>query len=387
MRDKLAAFQQSRAGQFLKKVMDDRAPNLAVLLAWGALTTMFPLILGILAIAGFVLRDQQRVDQLSSTLFSIMPQEAAGTLTQILASTRESAGAASVISVLLLLFSGSSFFANMAMVFDLAYHVDDRNFVVQRVVAVVMLIIVTALILVSTTAYGLGNLIGSVPIGVPVGGPVLGRAVGWSISILSAIVMFLLLYKILPNKPQGWRQTVPGALLATVLFFLILQVFPLYLAIFGKGFQAYAAFGVFLLVMFWAYLLGLVLTAGAELNAFLEEPGRSTALAETTARAQKGQVQMEQSSGAVETVAAGSASTGGQEPNAPRRRGGFFGPANAPSAQPTPSSTNAASGGREAAPRVGIGGRLIGLVGLLGAAFLLSRNPPPATQGQDASRA
>ena len=38
MREKLAAFQNSRAGQFLKKVMDDRAPNLAVLLAWGTLS-------------------------------------------------------------------------------------------------------------------------------------------------------------------------------------------------------------------------------------------------------------------------------------------------------------------------------------------------------------
>jgi hypothetical protein len=39
MRQKLDAFQNSRAGHFLKKVMDDRAPNLAVLLAWGTLNT------------------------------------------------------------------------------------------------------------------------------------------------------------------------------------------------------------------------------------------------------------------------------------------------------------------------------------------------------------
>jgi hypothetical protein len=40
MRQKLDAFQNSRAGHFLKKVMDDRAPNLAVLLAWGTLNTL-----------------------------------------------------------------------------------------------------------------------------------------------------------------------------------------------------------------------------------------------------------------------------------------------------------------------------------------------------------
>jgi membrane protein len=374
MREKLAAFQQSRAGQFVKKVMDDRVPNLAVLLAWGTLNTLFPLVLGMLAISGFVLRDPQRLDQLTGALFSLAPGQAATTLRDILTSTRESAGAASVISVLLLLFSGSNFFANMQMVFNLAYHVEDRNFLVQRVLAVIMLLIATALLLVSTTAYGLGSAIGSLPIAVPVG-PVLGRIVGWSVSIVSAIVLFLLLYKLLPNRPQGWKQTLPGALLATVLFFAILQVFPLYLALFGRGFQAYAAFGVFLLMMFWVYLLGIVLVLGAELNVFLEEPGRSTALAETKAKAEKGQVATQQAPGAVETVASGSAAAGGQEPSAPSRsRNPFKPPAPAvePAAQasaPQPAQPPAGSA------RPGIGGRIIGLVGLLGAAFLLSRQP------------
>src|SRR5919198_6315593 len=166
MGDKLKAFQQSRAGQFLKKVQDDRVPNLAVLLAWGTLQTLFPLVLGMLAVSGFVLRDPQRLDQLSGALFSLAPGQAATTLRDILTTTRESAGAASVLSVLLLLFSGSNFFANMEMVFNLAYHVEDRNFIWQRLIALVMLVVVTALVLVSTTAYGLGNVIGSLPIGV-----------------------------------------------------------------------------------------------------------------------------------------------------------------------------------------------------------------------------
>ena len=276
----------------------------------------------------------------------------------------------------------------MQMVFNLAYHVEDRNFILQRVLAVIMLLIATALLLVSTTAYGLGNAVGSLPIAVPVG-PVLGRVVGWSISIVSAILMFLLLYKILPNKPQGWRQTLPGALLATVLFFLILQVFPLYLALFGRGFQAYAAFGVFLLLMFWVYLLGIVLVLGAELNAFLEEPGRSTALAEAKARAEKGQVATQQAGAGVQAQATGTGAAGGQEPNAPPTRSRSpFGPRR-PAPEAAPSQASSQPTGQpapaSAAGRPSLGGRLIGLIGLLGAAFLLSRRPPsaePAPRGR-----
>ena len=163
MGDKLKAFKESRAGQLLKKVQDDRVPNLGVLLAWGTLNTLFPLFLGMLAISGFVLRDPQRLNQLSDSLFSLAPQQAATTLRDILTTTRDSAGAASIVSVALLLFSGSNFFANMQMVFNLAYHVEDRNFILQRVVAIIMLLIVTALALVSTTAYVLGNAIGRCP--------------------------------------------------------------------------------------------------------------------------------------------------------------------------------------------------------------------------------
>jgi hypothetical protein len=65
--------------------------------------------------------------------------------------------------------------------------------------------------------------------------------------------------------------------------------------------------------MFWLYLLGLVLVAGAELNAFLEEPGRATALAASKARAEKGQAEVHQAGGTVEAEATGTAWAGGEE--------------------------------------------------------------------------
>jgi YihY family inner membrane protein len=244
-------------------------------------------------------------------MFGALPYEAAQTLQGILTTTRENAGAAGILSLALLLLTGTNFFANMQMVFNMAYHVEDRNILMQRVIALIMFVLVTALLLVSTTAYGIGNLIGSLPIAVPVG-PILGRIVGWLISIVSALAMFLLLYKILPNRSQGWKQALPGALAAAVASSVILQVFPLYAKLFPPN-QAYAAFGVFLVLLFWLYLLGLVLVGGAELNAFLEEPGRSTALAASKARAEKGQVDMRQEGAAIKAEASGMGWAGSDE--------------------------------------------------------------------------
>jgi membrane protein len=288
LKAKLEAFQRSRPGLFVTKVMDDQAPNLAALLAWGTLSAILPLLLGVLSVAGIILRDPQRLDEVYSTLLVLVPTQAAGPLGDALQSVREaSAAPAGILAIVLLLVNGSSFFSNMSSVFDQVYHVESRNFIMQRAVAGVMLVITTILVVIATLAAGLTSLIGNVPLGLPIG-PVLAKVVGWSISILSAFLFFVLIYKVLPHAKQGWRDVAPGTLLSSALLLAISQIFPLYVALFPPN-HAYAVFGVFLVFTFWLYLLGFVLVLGAELNAFLLQPAPSVAHAEATAQAQRGQ--------------------------------------------------------------------------------------------------
>ena len=91
-----------------------------------------------------------------------------------------------------------------------------------------------------------------------------------------------------------------------MLFFVILGVFPIYVSLFPPN-QAYAVFGVFLVFTFWLYLLGFVFVLGAELNAFLQEPARTVALAEATRNAQQGHAEFQQQPGQVEAQAKGTA--------------------------------------------------------------------------------
>lgn len=374
LKAKLAAFQRSRWGLFFKKVMDDRAPNLAALLAWGTLSAILPLILGVLSLAGLILRDPQTLDKVWSTMLEVVPPEAAKPLGDALEGMRQgSAAPAGLVAIILLLVNGSNFFANMSSVFDQAYHVPDRNFLVQRLVALVMLFITTALLIVSTLAAGLTSVVGTLPMALPVG-PLLARVIGWSISIVSAIVVFLLIYKVLPNARQGWRDVLPGALLATVLTAVLSQVFPIYVALFPPN-HAYALFGVFLVLTFYLYLLGMVLVFGAELNAFLQQPARSVALAEATSAAQQGRASFGQGRASVQAEAAGSAPQleGGGVLGAPTRspRGQF-------AEQGQSSGSTAGRGGATPAGQLAtdarrptLAGRILGFVGLLVAVILL----------------
>src|ERR1700737_4435795 len=119
----LEALKSSRAGLFIKKLMDDQAPNLASLLAWGTLSAMLPLLLGVLSVAGLVLRDQQRLDQVYHTLLYLVPPQAAGPVGDALQGVRQaSAAPAGIVALVLLLFNGSSFFSNMRAVLTAAQH-------------------------------------------------------------------------------------------------------------------------------------------------------------------------------------------------------------------------------------------------------------------------
>jgi membrane protein len=393
LKQKLAAFQRSRVGLFIKKFNDDQATNLASLLAWGTLSTLLPLALGILTLAGLVLRDPNRLDQVYGTLTYLVPDQASGPLSGALENIRRTAGAGvGIIGLVLLLYNGSRYFANMESVFNQAFHVNDRNIIMKTLVSVLMLIITTALLIVSIVALGLGSVMDAITSFVGVG-PILGRMTSWSVSILSAIALFLLLYRIVPNKPQSWGHALPGALAATVLFFLITLLFPLYVAIFPPN-QAYAVFGIFLVFTFFLYLLGIVFVFGAELNAFLQEPSRAVALAEATQQARRGQADYNQQTNEVRAESRGAApalsgtdgsprsqmarNDQGDAEQQPARRGVLGRPladqqshgAASAARSETTTTTPGTSGG-------GIGSRLIGLVGLTVAALLLRGRTVP----------
>jgi membrane protein len=367
LKARFEAFQRSRAGLFVKKVLDDQAPNLAALLAWGTLSAILPLLLGVLSLAGLVLRDQQTLDKVYSSVLSALPGDVAGPVTGVLDSVRQgSAAPAGIVAIVLLLVNGSSFFSNMASVFDQAYHVNGRMFLLERLIGLGMLVVTTALLVVSTLAAGVAGLATNIPGALPIG-PVLAQVLSWSIQIVSVFILFLLIYRVLPNAKQTWRDVIPGTVVSTVLLLLISELFPLYVTLFPPN-HAYALFGVFLVFTFWLYLVGIVFVLGAELNAFLEQPARSVALAEATAAAERGRAEFDGQTGRVKAEAEGQAP-------ALRSSGPLGAPKRSASEQlqEQPRSDQSMPEQRQ---RSGIAGHVLGLAGLVVAALLLRGRQP-----------
>lgn len=287
-------FDASPLGRFARKYAADQGDEQAALIAFHSLFSIFPLIGGLLALLGYFVREPETMASLVETVQKLFPAQIAD-LVSFIHETRQLSGLLSVLSLLGLLWSGSAIFGSMAQAFNRFYGVPDRGFLGQKLMAFSMIFVFLGLTLFSVLAAGLSTTLltigsGSLPFEVPRVG-VLQSLLGYAVSVGSAFLLFLSVFRIVPNAPLRLRHVWPGALLAAVLFSLLNQLFPLYLRFFGGGFEAYKTLGLFLLLMTWFYFLARILVLGAELNAF-RHPLPRTAVEQRTGRATAGATQL-----------------------------------------------------------------------------------------------
>src|SRR5450755_613617 len=91
----------------------------------------------------------------------------------------------------------------------------------------------------------------------------------WLISTLTSISVIALIYHHGVPRTQPWHSVIPGATLATVLWFSTTVGFRAYLQHFGDFATIYGSLGVAMALLVWMYLISLVVLVGAEFNALL----------------------------------------------------------------------------------------------------------------------
>jgi len=94
-------------------------------------------------------------------------------------------------------------------------------------------------------------------------------AMRWLVATLTSIAVIALIYHHAVPRTQPWHSVIPGATLATVLWFSVTVGFRAYLQHFGNFATIYGSLGVAMALLVWMYLISLVVLVGAEFNALL----------------------------------------------------------------------------------------------------------------------
>src|SRR5207237_8566484 len=135
--------------EFFTKFNNDWVMNFASGLAFNLLTSIFPIVIAILSIAGFFVGslDPAGRDTLKHSIESAFPPpiSSENVLGPALNQLQKNAGFLSIIAILLAIFGGSRLFVTMEGYFDIIYHTRPRDVIPQNIMAVLMLLLFVVL--------------------------------------------------------------------------------------------------------------------------------------------------------------------------------------------------------------------------------------------------
>src|SRR5271165_1791560 len=89
----------------------------------------------------------------------------------------------------------------------------------------------------------------------------------WAIATLTSIAVIALIYHNGVPRTQPWHRVLPGASLATVLWFASTLVFGFYLRHFANYDVIYGSVATAIALLIWLYIVSMVVLIGAEFNA------------------------------------------------------------------------------------------------------------------------
>jgi membrane protein len=257
----------------------DEAGQLGAALAYYAMFSIFPLLLLLIALLGYVLEYwPQAIDvqaQILAAVSANFSPQVAGILNDILGGIKDKAGGATIIGLITLLIGASGVFGQLDMSFNKIWNVPKpaaTSGIVASVLATVrkklfsfgMVLAVGFLLLVSMALSGVAQALLDSFKNIPVVGGYAGFAIGLAISILLNTIVFLLLFKYLPDTDVRWGDVWLGALVTGVIWELGKYILGWYLGRSGQSWSAYGVVGSVLVLMAWIYFSSQILFLGAE---------------------------------------------------------------------------------------------------------------------------
>lgn len=249
----------------------DKASRLAAALAYYTAFSLAPVLVIVIAIAGFAFGQQAVQGQLVEQIQGLVGQEAAEVIQGMLQSAQEprSGLIATITSLVLLLFGASGMFGQLQDALNTVWHVqpDPRRGVTglikDRAVSFTVVLGTGFLLLVSlalsAALSAVGHFFGSWLIGWVYLGQILNLLVSFSVITF----LFAMIYKFLPDVKIAWGDVWAGAAMTAALFTLGKFLIGLYLGNSSVG-SAYGAAGSFVVILLWVYYSAQILLFGAE---------------------------------------------------------------------------------------------------------------------------
>lgn len=265
------AFSQLK--QTFQEWLQDKAPQLGAALAYYTVFSLAPLVLVLLAIIGFIFRDDpagawEKVTQQMSYFLDQSAVQVVQSIAQK-ASQPGKSMLATVIGVALALFGASGVFGQLQDALNTIWGVKAKpgrgiwGFLRTRFLSFAMVAGICFLLLVSLAIEvllkGFSHYVQSV---LP-GGIVIALTIYVVFDFAVVVLLFAMIFKFLPDVEIQWRDVWVGAVMTAILFGIGKWLLGFYLGSGAAG-SAYGAASSLITLLLWVYYSSQILLFGAE---------------------------------------------------------------------------------------------------------------------------
>ncbi|HZU22412.1 MAG TPA: YihY/virulence factor BrkB family protein [Terriglobales bacterium] len=243
--------------------------------AYSGIITLFPAMLVLAAILATSRQHELLISLVTRALWRILPSGTAAAAISYFTSNEDRPIPLLVMTSVATLWTASGMMVSLMEGFRQAYSIPKTwGAVHERLIAIYLVLLA---FLPMTFATGL------VAFGTQTERWVVARAPGefhfyilvaaaggrWFISALTSVAVLVIIYHYAVPRTQPWHSVVPGAALATVLWFAATLTFGFYLQHVSEYSLVYGSVGVAITLMIWMYLVSLIVLFGAEFNALI----------------------------------------------------------------------------------------------------------------------
>jgi membrane protein len=252
--------------------IEDNALSHGAAMAFYAATSLAPILLIVVAIAGAVFGHEAAQLALSAQISGLMGAQSADLLQVALQSASSSTKGtwATLVGLLTLIVTASGVFGEMQSALNVIWKVEPSGNSVSRLVRAraVSLGLVAALgflllvsLIISAALSAMGDIINA---NLPFGTVILS-AINTIVSFVLITGMFAAIYKVLPDRKLAWRDVVTGALVTAAFFTLGKSLIAWYIGTSAIA-SSYGAAGGLLVILLWVYYSSQIFLFGAELT-------------------------------------------------------------------------------------------------------------------------
>lgn len=248
-----------------------RAASKGAALAFYTLFSMAPILVLVIAVAGFFYGAEAAQGQLLTELRGLVGKEGAATIQAVLAGAqdKETGKFATIIATVLLLVGATSVFAELKDSLDEIWSVPAPkdagwwDIVRTRVLSFGLILVLGFLLLVSLVVSAAMAVVENYLGGVWKDSAVILGWVSSCIGFLVIATMFGTIYKLLPRIKLSWHDVIIGAIGTAAMFTLGKYLIGLYIGNSGAA-SSFGAAGSLIALLLWVYYSAQIFFLGAE---------------------------------------------------------------------------------------------------------------------------